>query len=198
MQIGTDRIREIVVSLRNFSRTDQADSKSVNIHEGIDSTILILQYRLKAKPENPEIKVIRNYADLPLVECYPGQLNQVFMNILANAIEALEESNAKLTYEEIEEHPNQIEINTSIIDSQWVQIEIVDNGSGMSEITKKKIFDPFFTTKTIGKGTGMGMAISHQIITEKHNGKLECISTIGEGTQFIIQIPVKRVFKNLS
>jgi two-component system, NtrC family, sensor kinase len=198
MQIGTDRIREIVVSLRNFSRTDQADSKSVNIHEGIDSTILILQYRLKAKPENPEIKVIRNYADLPLVECYPGQLNQVFMNILANAIEALEESNAKLTYEEIEEHPNQIEINTSIIDSQWVQIEIVDNGSGMSEITKKKIFDPFFTTKTIGKGTGMGMAISHQIMTEKHNGKLECISTIGEGTQFIIQIPVKRVFKNLS
>ncbi len=197
MQIGTDRIREIVVSLRNFSRTDQAGSKFVNIHEGIDSTILILQYRLKAKSENTEIKVVRNYANLPLVECYPGQLNQVFMNILANAIDALEESNAKLTYQEILDHPQNIEISTSMVDAQWIQITIADNGIGMSETTRKQIFDPFFTTKHVGKGTGMGMAISHQIITEKHGGKLECHSTIGEGTQFIVQIPVQQLVHNV-
>ncbi|NJS09271.1 MAG: HAMP domain-containing protein [Microcoleus sp. CSU_2_2] len=191
MQIGTDRIRDIVVSLRNFSRVDQAEFKTVNIHEGIDSTLLILQHRLKASSKSPEIRLVRDYGDLPLVKCYPGQLNQVVMNILANAIEALEEFNVKRTYQELKERPSQIEICTSTIDSQWVQITIVDNASGMTEEIKQQIFNPFFTTKPIGKGTGMGMAISYQIITEKHGGKLECFSTFGEGTQFIIKIPIK-------
>lgn len=193
MQIGTDRIREIVVSLRNFSRTDQSEFKLVNIHEGIDSTLLILQHRLKAVSNKPETQIIRNYGDLPRVECYPGQLNQVLMNILANAIDALDESNTTITDQKIEEHPSQIEISTSLLDTKLVQIKITDNGVGMSEATRKQIFDPFFTTKHIGKGTGMGMAISYQIITEKHGGKLECYSAIGEGTSFIIQIPVQQI-----
>jgi signal transduction histidine kinase len=193
MKIGTDRIREIVVSLRNFSRLDEAEFKAVDLHEGIDSTLLILQHRLKAQPESPEIRVIRDYGDLPLVECYPGQLNQVLMNILANAIDAIEEFNTKRTYQEIANHPNQIVIRTLIIDSQSVQIAIADSASGMSEAIQQQIFNPFFTTKPIGKGTGMGMAISYQIITEKHGGKLECFSTLGEGTEFIIQIPVKQL-----
>lgn len=197
MKMGTDRIREIVVSLRNFSRIDEAECKPVNIHEGIDSTLLILQHRLKAGPESPEIRVISDNGDLPLVECYPGQVNQVFMNILANAIDALEELNVKRTYQKIKYHPSQIEIHTSTIDSQWIQITIADNGCGMPEAIQKQIFNPFFTTKPVGKGTGMGMAISYQIITEKHGGKLECFSTIGEGTKFIIQIPVKPLVKNI-
>jgi signal transduction histidine kinase len=192
MKIGTDRIREIVISLRNFSRVDEAECKTVNLHEGIDNTLLILQHRLKAKPESPEIRVICNYGNLPLVECYPGQINQVLMNILANAIDALEEFNTKRTYQEIKDHPSQIEIHTSMIDSQSVKIVIADNGSGMSEATQQQIFNPFFTTKPIGKGTGIGMAISYQIITEKHGGKLECSSSFGEGTEFVIQIPVKQ------
>ena len=191
MKMGTDRIREIVVSLRNFSRIDEAECKPVNIHEGIDSTLLILQHRLKAGPKSPEIRVIRDNGDLPLVKCYPGQLNQVFMNILANAIDAIEEFNTKRTYREIKDRPSQIEIRTSTIDSEWVQIAIADNGAGMPETIQKQIFNPFFTTKAIGKGTGMGMAISYQIIIEKHGGKLECFSTFGEGTKFVIQIPVK-------
>lgn len=192
MKIGTDRIRQIVLSLRNFSRTDESDRKAVNIHEGIDSTLLILQHRLKARPERPEIEVIRDYSDLPLVDCYPGQLNQVVMNILVNAIDALEELSIQQTYQEIKAHPSQITIRTSVIDSQWVEITIADNGSGVPEPIKQKIFNPFFTTKPIGKGTGMGMSISHQIITEKHHGKLECFSTSGEGTEFVIQLPIQQ------
>jgi signal transduction histidine kinase len=196
MKMGTDRIREIVLSLRNFSRIDEAECKPVNIHEGIDSTLLILQHRLKAGLESPEIRVIRDNGDLPLVKCYPGQLNQVFMNILANAIDSLEESNVKRTEQEIKARPSQIEIRTSAIDSQCVQIAIADNGTGMPEAIQKQIFNPFFTTKPIGKGTGMGMAISYQIIIEKHAGKLECFSTLGEGTKFVIQIPVKQLVQN--
>lgn len=196
MKMGTDRIREIVVSLRNFSRIDEAECKPVNIHEGIESTLLILQHRLKAGPKSPEIRVIRDNGDLPLVKCYPGQLNQVFMNILANAIDAIEEFNTKRTYREIKDRPSQIEIRTSTIDSQWIQIAIADNGAGMTEAIQKQIFNPFFTTKPIGKGTGMGMAISYQIIIEKHGGKLECFSTLGEGTKFVIQIPVKQLVQN--
>ena len=190
MQMGTDRIRNIVVSLRNFSRTDEVDLKPVNIHEGIDSTLMILQHRLKARSERPEIQVIKNYADLPLVQCYPGPLNQVFMNILSNAIDALEENNARRNYQEIKENPSQITIRTSAIDAQWVEIAIADNGSGIPKEIRQRIFDPFFTTKPIGKGTGMGMSISYQIVTEKHGGKLECFSTLGKGTQFAIKIPV--------
>jgi two-component system, NtrC family, sensor kinase len=192
MKLGTDRIRKIVLSLRNFSRIDEANSKAVDLHEGIDSTLLILQHRLKDRSDCPAIQVIRDYSSLPLVECYPGQINQAFMNILANAIDALEEANVKRTYQEIKEKPSQITIRTSIIDSKWVKIAISDNGTGMPESVGKRIFDPFFTTKAVGKGTGMGMPISYQIVTEKHGGKLDCFSIPGEGTEFIIQIPVQQ------
>ncbi|HEY9618019.1 MAG TPA: ATP-binding protein [Microcoleaceae cyanobacterium] len=189
MQMGTDRIRQIVLSLRNFSRMDEAEIKPVDIHEGIDSTLLILQHRLKARPERPAIAIEKNYGTLPLVECYAGQLNQVFMNILTNAIDALDEqiresSSANVT--------PQITIRTTVIDAQWSQITIADNGPGIPKPIQQRIFDPFFTTKPIGKGTGMGMSISYQIVTEKHGGKLECISHPGTGTEFIIQIPVQR------
>ncbi|MEA5564210.1 PAS domain S-box protein [Anabaena sp. UHCC 0399] len=188
MKIGTQRIRQIVLSLRIFSRIDEAEFKEVNIHEGLDSTLMILQHRLKDQPEHPAIQVIKDYDKLPLVECYAGQLNQVFMNIIANAIDALEELMMKKP--EILITP-QIHIHTKIIDKNCVSIRITDNAMGMSEKIQKQIFNPFFTTKPIGKGTGMGMSISYQIITEKHGGKLECYSTIGKGTEFIIEIPVR-------
>ncbi|MEH1808370.1 ATP-binding protein [Nostoc sp.] len=191
MRVGTERIRQIVLSLRNFSRIDEAEFKRVDIHEGIDSTLMILQHRLKAKPEQPEIEVIKDYGTVPLVECYAGQLNQVFMNILVNAIDALEENNTKLTYQEMENNPSRIKIRTSIVNSTWLEIAIADNGVGISKEFQQRIFDPFFTTKPIGKGTGMGMSISYQIVAEKHGGKLECISTPGKGTEFIIQIPLR-------
>ena len=189
MQIGTDRIRQIVLSLRNFSRMDEADFKAIDIHEGLDSTLLILQHRLKARPESPEIEVLKDYGTLPLVECYAGQLNQVFMNILANAIDALDELNAKRTHQERKDNPGRITIRTSTA-SQWIKIAIADNGSGIPEAIKKQVFNPFFTTKPVGKGTGMGMAISYQIITEKHGGKLECLSSPGKGAELMIQIPI--------
>jgi signal transduction histidine kinase len=200
IKLGTNRIREIVISLRNFSRLDEAQFKTVDIHEGIDSTLLILGHRLKANNQIPEIEVIRDYSQLPQVECYPGQLNQVVMNIVANAIDAFDEVNADSlrdscaarTYQQITASPNQIIIRTTMLDSEWVEIDITDNGSGMPESVKQKIFDPFFTTKPVGKGTGMGMAISYQIITEKHGGKLECFSTVGQGTKFLIQIPIRQ------
>ncbi len=189
MQIGTDRIRQIVLSLRNFSRIDEADFKAIDIHEGLDSTLLILQHRLKARPESPEIQVIKDYGTLPLVECYAGQLNQVFMNILANAIDALDELNAPRTHQERKENPGRLTIRTAVA-SEWVTITIADNGSGIPEAIQKQVFNPFFTTKPVGKGTGMGMAISYQIITEKHGGKLDCLSSPGRGAEFVIQIPV--------
>ena len=193
MKIGTDRIRQIVLSLRNFSRLDESEFKAVDIHEGIDSTLLILQHRLKAQPDRPEIHLVKDYGDLPPIECYPGQLNQVLMNILANALDALDEVNVKRTFQEIQAKPSQITIRTIAIDSQWAEIAIADNGSGMSEDIQHCIFNPFFTTKPIGKGTGMGMSISYKIITEKHSGKLKCFSKPGAGTEFIIQIPIRQV-----
>ncbi|PSB34367.1 MHYT domain-containing protein [Stenomitos frigidus] len=192
MKIGTDRIRQIVLSLRNFSRMDEAAFKAVDIHEGIDSTLMILQHRLKARSDRPTIEVMRDYAKLPLVECYPGQLNQVLMNLLTNAIDALEDADATRTFQDIKDHPSQITIRTCMIDHQWVEIAIADNGSGISEKVKERIFDPFFTTKLIGKGTGMGLSISYQIIAEKHGGKLECFSTPHHGTEFVIQIPIQQ------
>jgi PAS domain S-box-containing protein len=192
MTIGTNRIRQIVLSLRIFSRMDEAEFKAVNIHEGIDSTLLILQHRLKARPERPEIQVIRDYGNLPDVECYAGQLNQVFMNILVNAIDALDEQQSKWSHLEKQNHPGQITIRTAVTEAQWVEIAIADNGPGIPESTKQRIFDPFFTTKPVGKGTGMGMSISYQIITEKHNGKLKCFSVPGKGTEFVMQIPIRQ------
>ncbi len=192
MKMGTDRIRNIVLSLRNFSSMDEAEFKTVDIHEGIESTLLILQYRLKGKPERPAINLIKDYGNLPQVECYPGQLNQVLMNVLVNAIDALDEVNAKRNYQEIEANHSQITIRTSVKDSHSVEIAIADNAGGMPEQVKNRIFNPFFTTKPVGKGTGMGMAISYQIINEKHNGKLECFSTLGKGSEFMIQIPIRQ------
>lgn len=190
MKIGTKRIREIVLSLRNFSRIDEAEFKAVDIHEGIESTLIVLQHRFKVQPKGPEIQLIREYDKLPLVECYSGLLNQVFMNILANAIDSLEEANAKLADQQIQDRPNKIIIRTSIIDTESVQIMVIDNGCGIPENIRPYIFDPFFTTKPVGKGTGMGLSISYQIITEKHKGQLKCFSEVGQETKFVIQIPI--------
>jgi signal transduction histidine kinase len=189
MSVGATRIQAIVRSLRNFSRLDESERKAVNIHEGIDSTLLILQHRLKAKSNHAGIQIIKKYEPLPLVECYPGQLNQVFMNILVNAIDALEERDAVRTEAEMETAPSQITVHTSVV-SDSVRIAIADNGLGMPKQVQERVFDPFFTTKTVGKGTGMGMSISYQIIVEKHGGRLDCFSTSGQGTEFIIQIPM--------
>lgn len=192
MKVGSDRIREIVVSLRNFSRLDQAAVKPVDLHQGIDNTLMILQHRLKARAERPAIEVVREYGDIPLVECYAGQLNQVFMNLLSNAIDALEDSNAGRSFREIVDKPNRILIKTTKTEQDRVQIAIVDNGTGIPEKVRSRIFDPFFTTKPVGKGTGLGLSISYQVVTEKHGGKLWCDSTLGEGTKFAIEIPIHR------
>ncbi len=185
MKLGTDRIRQIVSSLRIFSRTDEAEIKSVNIHEGIDSTLMILGHRLKAFSSRPNIEVVKEYGNLPLVECYPGQLNQVFMNILSNAIDALDEA---IDMQKISNPA--IAIITKVVDGKTIEIRITDNAMGIPEDIKQKIFDPFYTTKPVGKGTGMGLSISYQIITEKHGGTLSCKSKPGQGTEFAIAIPL--------
>ncbi len=190
MVVGTDRIRDIMLSLRNFSRVDEAGAKQFNIYEGLDSTLMILQHRLKKQPSRPTIQVVKEYCDLPLVECYPGQLNQVFMNILANAIDAFDEYNEHRTYTEIEQNPNVIQIRTSVLDECRVAIRIKDNGPGIQQELIPQLFDPFFTTKPMGKGTGLGLSISYQIVTEIHNGQLKCHSELGKGTEFIIEIPI--------
>jgi len=187
MQIGSHRISEIVLLLRNFSRLDESEIKKVNIHQGIESTLIILQYRLKAKANRPEIIISRNYGKLPEVECYVGQLNQVFMNILTNAIDALDAAKEP----DIKDNLRQINITTSVIDSQFVKIVFSDNGLGIPKEVSERIFDPFFTTKPVGKAVGMGMTISYQIITEKHGGKLTCFSTLGKGTEFVIDLPIR-------
>jgi signal transduction histidine kinase len=194
MKIGADRISEIVLSLRNFSRLDEAEMKWVDIHEGIDNTLLILAHRLKAKQrETPDIQVLKDYGHLPNVQCYPGQLNQVFMNILTNAIDALEEDNKQRLSEDIKNHPSIIWICTQVLaDCNQLIILIGDNGPGMTQEVKQKIFDPFFTTKPIGQGTGLGMSISYQIVVEKHGGQLDCISAPGQGTVFLISLPISQ------
>jgi two-component system, NtrC family, sensor kinase len=176
MKVGTDRIQEIVLSLRNFSRLDGVELKDFSLHEGLDSTLLILNHRLKRPPQKP-IVLAKNYGQLPLVQCYPGLLNQVFMNLIGNAIDALEAvDEAKIV------------ITTRLLDQQ-VEIEIADNGSGILESAMSQIFNSFFTTKEIGKGTGLGLSISHQIITERHQGTLVCRSS-PQGTAFVITIPI--------
>jgi two-component system, NtrC family, sensor kinase len=182
MSMGTERIRDIVLSLRNFSRLDQSELKPVDIHEGLDSTLLILGHRLKAKYQFPGVEVMKDYGAIPSVQCYPSQLNQVFMNLLANSIDALEEGTSK---------QNWIRISTVCMDLETVTIRIADNGIGIPESVKNKLFDPFFTTKPVGKGTGLGLSISHQIIAERHGGRLRCESTLGQGTEFIIEIPIQ-------
>lgn len=186
MQVGTDRIRDIVLSLRIFSRLDEAEVKDVNIHEGIDSTLLILNSRIKGEVPPFPISVVKSYSELPKVKCYPGQLNQVCMNILSNAIDALEEEAEKANDGSWQP---EICIRTELVDNDKVSIHIADNGPGVPEDLLEKIFDPFFTTKAVGKGTGLGMSISHEIISEKHNGTLTCERLEPRGTQFTITIP---------
>ena len=209
MRLGTDRIRDLVVSLRNFSRLDQAEMKSVDLHEGLESTLLILKNRLKAAPGRSEIQVIKEYGNLPLVECYPGQLNQVFMNLLSNAIDALEEARSQLSFDFVPEacplrvptiairtqiksetHSESIPQTSSPV--PYAMIQITDNGTGMTEVVRQHLFDPFFTTKSVGKGTGLGLSISYQIVVEKHGGQLWCHSRPGQGTEFWIKIPIRQ------
>ncbi|MDZ8186735.1 MAG: GAF domain-containing protein [Nostoc sp. ChiSLP02] len=192
MKVGTERIREIVSSLRNFSRLDEAEFKTANIHEGIDSTLMILQNRLKPSSDSPTIHVIKDYDALPLIECYPGQLNQVFMNLLSNAIDALEERNAQATAEAMATNPSEIRISTSLLNNDWIAIRIADNGLGMDEKTLSRLFDPFFTTKVVGKGTGLGLSISYQIVTDKHKGKIYCQSEPSKGTEFVVELPIRQ------
>lgn len=188
MLMGTERIREIVKSLRTFSRLDEAELKTVDLHEGLESTLMILQNRLKAKPDRPSIQIITKYSKLPLIECYPGQLNQVFLNILTNAIDTLEE---KLTQDKT--FIPTITLSTQLSDASQVMIQIADNGLGMSEATQKQLFDPFFTTKAVGKGTGLGLSISYQIVVDTHQGQLICESMPGFGTEFAIIIPIHQL-----
>jgi len=214
MNVGTERIREIVKSLRNFSRLNEAEFKVVDIHEGLDSALMILHNRLKPKADRPGIEIIKEYGHLPPVECCPGQLNQVFMNLLTNAIDALDESiraweletGQKAGGEEMQEMQGEsfssasnpqsqvpiIQIRTEIIQDNWVAIRIGDNGLGMSEDVHSKLFDPFFTTKPVGKGTGLGLSISYQIVVEKHGGKMQCYSAPGQGAEFVVQIPLRQ------
>ena len=189
MVMACDRLKNISTSLRTFSRADKDYKVAFNIHQGIDSTILILKHRLKANNKQPAIEVITEYGELPQVECFPGQLNQVFMNILANAIDALEESNTGHSFEQINENPNKITIKT-VLENNSVKITIADNGKGMSQEVQQQIFEHLFTTKEVGKGTGLGLAIAKQIIEEKHGGKLSCNSAVGKGTEFAIAIPI--------
>lgn len=186
MKVGADRIKEIVASLKTFSRMDEADCKPVDLHAGIDSTLMILEHRTKSNSRRKAIEIIREYGNLPLIECYAGQLNQVFMNLISNAIDALEDHT--------QQHPDfspQIKITTALLRSTSVLITISDNGTGIPGPIQSRLFDPFFTTKPVGKGTGMGLSISHQIITERHKGHIECISKLGMGTEFRITIPAQ-------
>ncbi len=194
MTNGTEQIHEIIIAMRNFSRLDKTEFKKIDVQEAIENTLIILGNRLKANPKYPTIKVVKEYQNLPLVDFYPNQLNQVLMNTINNAIDAISEYNQQRTLEERKNHPSIIKINTKIITSDWVGIRITDNGPGITEEVQKKLFDPFFTTKPTGKGTGLGLSISYQIIVEKHHGNIIVCSAPGKGTTFMIQIPVKQKF----
>jgi signal transduction histidine kinase len=189
MRVGTDRIRNIVKSLRNFSRTDDTKTEKTDIHDGLDSTLMILSNRTKAKPERPEVQIVKIYGILPSVECYPGPINQVFMNILANATDALEEKYDSLSAMAREEFQPTIWIETISPDADHVEITIADNGPGIPAKVRHQIFDSFFTTKPKGKGTGIGMSISREIVVDQHHGKLDCQSS-SMGAKFIITLPV--------
>jgi signal transduction histidine kinase len=191
MRVGVDRICQIVLALRNFSRSDRGKMSSVNIHDGLDSTLFILKHRMKETELSGGIEIIRNYGELPLVRCYAEQLNQVFMNLLSNAIDAIEDSKAAGHFAPGKER-GAIYITTEASDNKTVTIRIRDNGFGMSEEVHSQLFNAFFTTKPIGKGTGLGLSISHQIITQKHRGTLNCFSKVGQGTEFVITLPIGR------
>ncbi|MEG3846880.1 MASE1 domain-containing protein [Microcoleus sp. herbarium19] len=191
MRMGTERIRDIVLSLRNFSRLDESELKQADIHAGIDSTLTILQHRLRATSNRPEIQVVKKYEKLPPIECCPGQLNQVFMNVIGNGIDAIEESDRQKCPEAVPAKTGEICITTECVGREWIKIRVADNGIGISETIRSRLFDPFFTTKPVGQGTGLGLAVAHQIIVEKHRGTIEINSQLGEGTEFAIALPIK-------
>jgi signal transduction histidine kinase len=184
MQLGTERIQDISLSLRNFVRSDHNTRITADLHEGMDSTLMLLKHRLKAQGDRGEIEVIKNYGNLPEVDCYPGPMNQVFMNLFANAIEALEEAWEK------DRRSLKIQIDTKVADYNYIIIQIADNALGMTEDVRQNLFQPLFTTKPLGKGTGLGLSIVQQIIVDKHCGKLLCQSTPGNGTEFRLEIPL--------
>ncbi|BBD58208.1 response regulator receiver sensor signal transduction histidine kinase [Nostoc sp. HK-01] len=192
MNFGARRIREIVKSMRIFSRTDDATLTETDIHECLDGTLTILNYRLKQKTDSFKIEVIKDYGLLPPVECYAVQINQVFMNLLSNAIDALDEYDQQRSLAEIHQKPSRIEIHTNMISDEWVAIHITDNGPGIPPEVQAKLFEPFFTTKPTGKGTGLGLSISHQIVVDKHGGNITCKSIPGNGTEFIVKIPIQQ------
>ena len=190
MKDSGDRINSISKSLRIFSRADTKTKQKSDLHEGLDSTLLILRHRLKANEQRPAINVIKDYGVIPGVACFPGQINQVFMNILANAIDALDEVSQNRSFDDLQANPNCITISTQIRE-QTVMISISDNGPGMDESVRTKIFDHLFTTKQVGKGTGLGLAIAYQIVTDTHGGKLDVQSEVGQVTKFCIHLPIE-------
>ena len=191
MRLATERIKDISTSLRTFSRADTSEKVACNIHEGIHSTILILKYRLKANDKRPAIEIIQEYGNIPPIKCFLGQLNQVFMNIIANGIDALDTVSEGKTFSEIQANPHKITIKTELVtENNAILIRIKDNGYGMPESVRERIFDNLFTTKGVGKGTGLGLAIARAIVEETHAGKLSCNSTVGEGTEFVIELPI--------
>ncbi|GAB4341874.1 MAG: hypothetical protein Fur0042_03630 [Cyanophyceae cyanobacterium] len=197
MKLGAERVCELVKSLRFFSRLDESEFKSVDLHHCLDSTLTILRHNLKEKPGRPGILVKKNYGKLPIIDCYPGPLNQVFMNLLVNAIDALEERDLARSPQDNQRCPSEIQVITELVSPQngglpWVRVRIGDNGPGIATEQLTKLFDPFFTTKPVGKGTGLGLSISHQIVVEKHGGRLLCESVLGQGTEFVVEIPVKQ------
>ncbi|TAD75034.1 MAG: sensor histidine kinase [Oscillatoriales cyanobacterium] len=195
IEYGTNRIRDLVMSLRTFSRLDESAVKSVNLHDGIDSALMILHHRFQEQSNRPAIRVVKYYGSLPDVECYPSQLNQVFLNILINAVDALDERGDRLMMGA--NPPYEIVIHTESIhppaaDTPWVKVSIADTGCGIPESICQRVFDPFFTTKPIGKGTGIGLSVSYQVVTDRHQGTLSCTSQEGQGTELMIQIPVRQ------
>ena len=189
IETAVKRLKSISSSLRIFSRADTAAKTFFDIHDGLESTLLILKYRLKDNEHRPKISIVKDYGKVAPVKCYAGQLNQVFMNLLANAIDALDEAVEIFTYEELEANPKRITITTTVAEERAI-IRIGDNGKGMTEEVMSKIFESSFTTKAVGKGTGLGLAISRQIIEEKHGGTIKCRSEVGKGTEFEIALPI--------
>ena len=190
MRGATNRIKSISTSLRTFSRADTESKVRADLHQGLDSTLLILKYRLKANEMRPEIQVICNYSELPAIDCFPGQLNQVFMNILANAIDTFDEVANKVSFADLKVNPQIMTIQTALADQNTAEIRIGDNGNGMTEAVKDRIFDHLFTTKDVGQGTGLGLAIARQIVEERHGGTLTVQSALGQGTEFCIRLPL--------
>ncbi|MEH2062579.1 MAG: response regulator [Nostoc sp.] len=190
MQVGTDRVTEIVSYLNNFSRHREAGKKLANLHQGLESTLLILGHRLKRNAHRPTIQLVKEYGDLPLIECFPGEINQVFMNLISNAIDAVEEKYKNEDFDAICQHPGVIKIKTEAI-GELVILRVADNGSGIKNTGSTKIFDAFYTTKPVGKGTGLGLSIAYQIVVNNHHGKLTYHSKAGEGIEFIIELPIR-------